>query len=165
MSRHLRSLLLRLAAYGSGMRPAGCQLLSSQARRPAGSCRTDYAIRLRSAAVSSDSQQPSAHDISRRVTQIISSLQLPAHVAGYRYARECILMTLEDPSVADSVTKILYPAVARKYHTTWTSVERDIRNAVGNCLEALRRAHGRLQLYAPPAKSRADSNHCRPRAL
>lgn len=79
---------------------------------------------------SSDSQQPSAHDISRRVTQIISSLQLPAHVAGYRYARECILMTLEDPSVADSVTKILYPAVARKYHTTWTSVERDIRNAV-----------------------------------
>ena len=39
-------------------------------------------------------------------------------------------MTLEDPSVADSVTNILYPAVARKYHTTWTSVERDIRNAV-----------------------------------
>lgn len=78
---------------------------------------------------SSDSQ-PSAHDVSRRVTQIISSLQLPAHVAGYRYARECILMTLKDPSVAESVTKILYPAVARKYHTTWTSVERDIRNAV-----------------------------------
>ncbi len=77
-----------------------------------------------------DQQQPSAHDVSRRVTQIISSLQLPAHVAGYRYARECILMTLNDPSVAESVTKILYPAVARKYHTTWTSVERDIRNAV-----------------------------------
>ena len=111
---------------------------------------------------SSDSQQPSAHDISRRVTQIISSLQLPAHVAGYRYARECILMTLEDPSVADSVTKILYPAVARKYHTTWTSVERDIRNAVEI---AWKRSGGRLQLYAPPAKSRADSNHCRPRAL
>lgn len=79
---------------------------------------------------SADRQQLSAHDVSRRVTQIISSLHLPAHVAGYRYARECILMTLKDPSVADSVTKILYPAVARKYHTTWTSVERDIRNAV-----------------------------------
>lgn len=79
---------------------------------------------------SSDSRQPSVYDVSRRVTQIINSLHLPAHVAGYRYARECILMTLEDPSVAESVTKVLYPAVARKYHTTWTSVERDIRNAV-----------------------------------
>ena len=74
--------------------------------------------------------QPSEHDIFKRITQIINSLQLPAHVAGYRFVRECILMTLKEPSMADSVTKILYPAVAKKYDTTWTSVERDIRNAI-----------------------------------
>ena len=74
--------------------------------------------------------RPSEHDISMRVTQIIGSMQLPAHVAGYRFVRECILMTLKDPSMADSVTKILYPAVAKRYDTTWTSVERDIRNAI-----------------------------------
>lgn len=73
---------------------------------------------------------PSEHEISMRITQIMNSLQLPAHVAGYRFVRECILMTLKEPCMADSVTKILYPAVAKRYDTTWTSVERDIRNAI-----------------------------------
>lgn len=76
------------------------------------------------------SSGPSEHEIFMRITQILNSLQLPAHVAGYRFARECIFMTLKDPSMADSVTKILYPAVAKQYDTTWTSVERDIRNAI-----------------------------------
>ena len=49
---------------------------------------------------------------------------------GYRYVRDGILMTLEDPASADSVTKLLYPAIAKKHRVTWTSVERDIRNAV-----------------------------------
>ncbi|MCD8356830.1 MAG: response regulator [Clostridia bacterium] len=88
---------------------------------------------------------PTQHDISMRITQIMSSLRLPAHVAGYRFARECILMTLNDPSMADSVTKILYPAVAKKYDTTWTSVERDIRNAIEI---AWKRSNGKMSGFS-----------------
>lgn len=76
------------------------------------------------------SSHPTEHELSARVTQIIASMQIPAHVAGYQFVRECILLTLKDPAMANSVTKILYPTVAKKYNTTWTSVERDIRNAI-----------------------------------
>lgn len=74
--------------------------------------------------------QPSWLDVFMYVTQILTSLQIPAHVAGYGYVRECIMLTLADTSTADSVTKILYPTVAKNNNTTWTSVERDIRNAI-----------------------------------
>ncbi|MDO4174000.1 MAG: sporulation initiation factor Spo0A C-terminal domain-containing protein [Eubacteriales bacterium] len=75
-------------------------------------------------------QNPSRHDIFVRVTQILQSLQVPAHVAGYGYVRECIMMVLDDASPGISVTKVLYPAVGNKNHASWTSVERDIRNAI-----------------------------------
>lgn len=74
--------------------------------------------------------KPTQYDILLRITQVLSSMKFPAHVMGYRYAREGILMTLEDSSSADCVTKILYPSIAKKFQTTWTSVERDIRNAI-----------------------------------
>lgn len=69
-------------------------------------------------------------NLSLHITRTLNTLSIPAHVMGYRYVRDGILMTLEDPASADSVTKLLYPAIAKKYRVTWTSVERDIRNAV-----------------------------------
>lgn len=73
---------------------------------------------------------PTEYDILLQIRQVLGELRFPAHVMGYRYLRDSILLTIKDPSVADSVTKILYPSIARKYRTTWTSVERDMRNAV-----------------------------------
>ncbi len=73
---------------------------------------------------------PTEYDIIMQIRHLLGNLQFPAHVMGYRYLRDSILMTIEDPAVADSVTKHLYPAIAKKYGTTWTSVERDMRNAV-----------------------------------
>ena len=55
---------------------------------------------------------------------------MPAHLRGYHYLREAILITGRDMEVASSVTKLLYPEVARHFKTTDQKVERAIRNAI-----------------------------------
>ena len=64
------------------------------------------------------------------VTDIIHEIGVPAHIKGYKYLREAIIMTVEDPEMINGVTKILYPAVAKKYATTSSRVERAIRHAI-----------------------------------
>lgn len=79
---------------------------------------------------STDTDQPSAQYVSLCVKRLLGQYGIPVHVMGYRYLHDCIVLVLENPSAADSVTKILYPSIAKKHKTTWTSVERDIRNAI-----------------------------------
>ena len=55
---------------------------------------------------------------------------MPAHIKGYQYLREAIIMTVEDMDVINAVTKVLYPEVARKFGTTASRVERAIRHAI-----------------------------------
>ena len=69
-------------------------------------------------------------DIEAQVTKIIHQIGVPAHIKGYQYLRTAILMTIEDSEIINSVTKILYPAVAKKYQTTTSRVERAIRHAI-----------------------------------
>ena len=64
------------------------------------------------------------------VTDIIHEIGVPAHIKGDKYLREAIIMTVEDPEMINGVTKILYPAVAKKYATTSSRVERAIRHAI-----------------------------------
>jgi len=64
------------------------------------------------------------------VTNVMHQIGIPAHVKGYQYIREAILMVVEDPSLLGAVTKELYPDVAKKYDTTSSRVERGIRHAV-----------------------------------
>ena len=71
-----------------------------------------------------------AADMESQVTKIIHQIGVPAHIKGYQYLRTAILMTIEDNEVINSVTKILYPAVAKKYQTTTSRVERAIRHAI-----------------------------------
>lgn len=52
---------------------------------------------------------------------------MPAHIKGYQYLREAILLTIDDMDIINSVTKVLYPEVARKFNTTPSRVERAIR--------------------------------------
>lgn len=74
--------------------------------------------------------RPTDHEILLYITKILDSVQFPTHVLGYHYVRECIMLTLRSNTPAISVTKILYPSVAKDNLTTWTSVERDIRNGI-----------------------------------
>ena len=69
-------------------------------------------------------------DIEAQVTKIIHQIGVPAHIKGYQYLRSAILMTISDNDVINSVTKILYPTVAKKYKTTTSRVERAIRHAI-----------------------------------
>lgn len=69
-------------------------------------------------------------DIEAQVTQIIHQIGVPAHIKGYQYLRTAILLTVKDSDIINSVTKILYPSVAKKYATTTSRVERAIRHAI-----------------------------------
>ena len=69
-------------------------------------------------------------DIETKVTQIIHQIGVPAHIKGYQYLRTAILLTIKDSDIINSVTKVLYPSVAKKYQTTTSRVERAIRHAI-----------------------------------
>ncbi len=69
-------------------------------------------------------------DMETQVTRIIHQIGVPAHIKGYQYLRTAILMTISDNDVINSVTKVLYPSVAKKYQTTTSRVERAIRHAI-----------------------------------
>ena len=69
-------------------------------------------------------------DIESQVTKIIHQIGVPAHIKGYQYLRSAILMTIDDNDIINSVTKVLYPTVAKKYRTTTSRVERAIRHAI-----------------------------------
>ncbi len=70
------------------------------------------------------------HDIEALVTEAIHEVGVPAHIKGYEYLRESILMVLRDRELINSVTKQLYPAVAKKHRTSASRVERAIRHAI-----------------------------------
>ena len=69
-------------------------------------------------------------DLEVEVADIIHQIGVPAHIKGYQYLRTAILMTIEDNDVINSVTKVLYPSVAKQYQTTSSRVERAIRHAI-----------------------------------
>lgn len=64
------------------------------------------------------------------VTAIIHEVGIPAHIKGYQYVREAIILTVQDMEMINAVTKMLYPEVARRFHTTPSRVERAIRHAI-----------------------------------
>ncbi len=84
----------------------------------------------RSSAVPNEKPAPDTSDIEAQVTQIIHQIGVPAHIKGYQYLRTAILLTVSDSDIINSVTKILYPSVAKKYSTTTSRVERAIRHAI-----------------------------------
>ena len=69
-------------------------------------------------------------DIEVMVTEIIHQVGVPAHIKGYSYLRESIMLVVENPDIINSVTKELYPTVAKKFSTTSSRVERAIRHAI-----------------------------------
>ena len=71
-----------------------------------------------------------AFGIELRVTQILHEIGVPAHIKGYHYLRDSIMMSVEKPEIINAVTKQLYPSVAKKYQTTSSRVERAIRHAI-----------------------------------
>ncbi len=74
--------------------------------------------------------EPVSPGLRVQVTEILHQIGVPAHIKGYHYLRDSIMMAIEDPEVINAVTKQLYPSVAKRYGTTSSRVERAIRNAI-----------------------------------
>lgn len=77
-----------------------------------------------------DAGYPDEIKLERYVTMLMLEMGVPAHLKGYHYLREAIMVSGKDMEIVSSVTKLLYPEVAKKYHTTDQKVERAIRNAI-----------------------------------
>ena len=69
-------------------------------------------------------------DLNVVITEILHQIGVPAHIKGYQYVREAIRLTVEDPEMLNSVTKVLYPTVAKNFKSTSSRVERAIRHGI-----------------------------------
>ena len=74
--------------------------------------------------------QKSEENLEALVTNVIHEIGVPAHIKGYQYLREAIMMVVNDIDIINQITKQLYPDIAHKYHTTPSRVERAIRHAI-----------------------------------
>ena len=75
-------------------------------------------------------QQAAPRNLEVEVTSIMHEIGVPAHIKGYQYLRDAIMMVVKDLDVINSITKLLYPSIAREYNTTPSRVERAIRHAI-----------------------------------
>ena len=93
-------------------------------RRPARSCER------RNEDLSSPVPCVREGDLENRVTNLLHEIGIPAHIKGYHYLRDSIMMAVQDMDVLNAITKVLYPTVAKRYQTTSSRVERAIRHAI-----------------------------------
>ena len=100
------------------MKGIGQQLFPAAPAKGQGPVQDPIAARARSASVETE------------VTNLIHEVGVPAHIKGYQYLRESILMAIEDMDILNAITKQLYPAIAKKFDTTPSRVERAIRHAI-----------------------------------
>lgn len=70
------------------------------------------------------------HNLESDVTNIIHEIGVPAHIKGYQYLRDAIMMSVSDGEMLNSITKMLYPSIAKRHKTTPSRVERAIRHAI-----------------------------------
>ncbi|GHU43733.1 stage 0 sporulation protein A [Clostridia bacterium] len=75
-------------------------------------------------------KEDKGRNLETEVTAVIHEIGVPAHIKGYQYLREAILMSVSDMEMLSSITKILYPTIAKKFRTTPSRVERAIRHAI-----------------------------------
>ena len=90
--------------------------------------------KLKRPVCSGEAQEPGClygeHDLETDVTNMIHEIGVPAHIKGYQYLRDAIIMSVRDMEMLSSVTKVLYPTIAKHYQTTPSRVERAIRHAI-----------------------------------
>lgn len=79
---------------------------------------------------SPEEQQSDNNELELAVTEIIHQVGIPAHIKGYHYLRTAIMLSVNNDEMINSVTKLLYPTVAKQYQTTSSRVERAIRHAI-----------------------------------
>lgn len=87
--------------------------------------RSDYSLESKT-----PQRAPVQRNLEVEVTNIMHEVGVPAHIKGYQYLRDAIMMVVKDLDIINSITKQLYPSIAREYNTTPSRVERAIRHAI-----------------------------------
>ncbi len=85
---------------------------------------------LKTGTTTISSGNSATYDLETKVTNILHEIGVPAHIRGYHYMREAIIMSVNDMDVLNYITKELYPSIAKKCNTTPSRVERAIRHAI-----------------------------------
>ena len=93
-------------------------------------CSADSLLEHMRHACKDNSTSPTLPLLESRVTAVIHEIGVPAHIKGYQYLREAIMIAVNDMDVINAVTKVLYPEVAKRFSTTPSRVERAIRHAI-----------------------------------
>ena len=110
------------------MKPCVCEVLGRRILQMAEiACEDEESNSVEVAASDNRSYE---RNIESDVTEIIREIGIPAHIKGYQYIREGIIMSIHDINMLNYITKLLYPSIAKKYKTTSSSVERAIRHAI-----------------------------------
>ena len=104
-------------------------MYSCPSRRTTPQCWSISATRQARAAAAPQGARP-APQLEAMVTAIIHEIGVPAHIKGYQYLREGIILTVRNMEVINAVTKVLYPEIAKRFGTTPSRVERAIRHAI-----------------------------------
>ena len=79
---------------------------------------------------SAEPERDTGPALETQVTAIIHEIGVPAHIKGYQYLRDAIVIAVNDMDVINAVTKVLYPEVAKRFNTTASRVERAVRHAI-----------------------------------
>lgn len=88
------------------------------------------AVPTKTEGVNLGSKKTDTFDLNEEITSVLHEIGVPAHIKGYLYLREAITMVYNDINVLGSITKVLYPIIAKKFNTTSSRVERAIRHSI-----------------------------------
>jgi two-component system response regulator (stage 0 sporulation protein A) len=117
---------LRLGAYYYIMKPFDNEMILNRVK----SIKNEVGERSQKPMLPQTKEVLEGLDLEQKVTDMIHEVGIPAHIKGYHYLRDAILMIIEDGDLLNSVTKILYPTIAKRNKTTASRVERAIRHAI-----------------------------------
>ncbi|MCY9589477.1 sporulation transcription factor Spo0A [Paenibacillus chitinolyticus] len=109
------------------LKPFDMEVLTNRIRQLVGN---QPAITSTSSIKANVVQMPKSKNLDANITTIIHEIGVPAHIKGYQYLREAITMVYNNIEILGAITKTLYPAIAEKYKTTPSRVERAIRHAI-----------------------------------
>ncbi|MCP8967040.1 sporulation transcription factor Spo0A [Ectobacillus ponti] len=112
------------------LKPFDMENLTSHIRQVSGKVSNSFVKRPLPTFRSATMQDGKPKNLDASITSIIHEIGVPAHIKGYMYLREAISMVYNDIELLGSITKVLYPDIAKKYNTTASRVERAIRHAI-----------------------------------
>lgn len=112
------------------LKPFDMETLTNRIRQLVGNNQSNATTSSSSTPRANVVHMPKGKNLDANITSIIHEIGVPAHIKGYQYLREAITMVYNNIEILGAITKTLYPAIAEKYKTTPSRVERAIRHAI-----------------------------------